>query len=293
NFNPDIVIGTGGYVCGPVVFQATRRGIPTLIHEQNAFPGVTNKILSRYVDKVAITFKESVEYFKHPEKTILTGNPIRDELFQINRELAYKELKVDPKTPLILSFGGSGGQKALNDAILGIIKNNLIYNDFQLIHITGHRLYDDFVEQIEKLNIKLGDNIKILPYLYEMPAALNIADLIISSAGAITLAEISAVGIPSILIPKGYTAENHQEYNARAFEEAGASLVILEKDLEERRLGEKINKLLFDQDLLNRMAVKSKKIGKINAAEEIYLTYFLGKINAAEEIYEIISQLIS
>lgn len=265
---PDIVIGTGGYVCGPMVYMASKYKIPTLIHEQNAFPGITNKILSRYVDKVAVTFDEAKKYFKYTDRIINTGNPIRQEILEIEKDEAYKELKINPSSPFILSFGGSGGQKKLNDAIIYLIKD-LKNTNIQLIHITGKRLYEDFMDKVKEENITISDNIRVLPYFYKIPQALNIADLVISSAGAITLAEISAVGVPSILIPKAYTAENHQEYNARAFLENGASLMMLEKDLTDISLQESVYSIINDKNKLKDMAANSKKVGKANAAKAI------------------------
>ncbi|NMB28363.1 MAG: undecaprenyldiphospho-muramoylpentapeptide beta-N-acetylglucosaminyltransferase, partial [Tissierellia bacterium] len=268
DFNPDVVIGTGGYVCGPVVYMASRRGIPTLIHEQNALPGITNKILSRYVDKVLVTFEESNKYFKYPDKIIITGNPIRKSITEVNIEKAYNDLNIDPNIPLILSFGGSGGQKKLNDAMLYVIKENFS-NDIQIIHITGKRFFNEFINKIKLVKLNFNNNIRILPYFYDIPKGLNIADLVITSAGAITLAEISAIGVPSILVPKGYTAENHQEYNAKAFEEKGASFVILEKDLTGKGLNEIINEIIQDKDRLINMSKNSKKMGKVDATEKI------------------------
>lgn len=268
DFKPDIVIGTGGFVCGPVVYQAKRLKIPTLIHEQNAFPGITNKILARFVDKIAVTFSESIKYFKNPEKIVITGNPIRKEILQIEKNNAYKKLNVSKDLPLILSFGGSGGQKKLNESILELIKDGLIGKDFQILHITGERFYEGFIEEVK--DIDLNKNIRILPYLYDMPEALNIASLVITSSGAITLAEISALGIASILIPKPYTAENHQEYNARVFEENKASKLILEKDLNGSILIEAINNIINDKFKLSQMKENSLKLGKLDAAEQIY-----------------------
>lgn len=268
-FRPDIVIGTGGYVCGPIVYKAAKNSIPTMIHEQNAFPGITNKILSRYVDRVATTFDEAKKYFKYPERVTNTGNPIRSEILNKDKENSYKILNIDSNKPLILSFGGSGGQKKLNDAILDILNNNRWNNNYQLIHITGKRLYEPFIKEMNDKDIKFSKNIRILPYLYEMPDALNIADLLISSSGAITLAETSAIGLPSILIPKSYTAENHQEYNARAFEQAGASIVILEKDLTGEGLMERINHLMTDESKLRNMSMNSRKMGNKNATKQI------------------------
>lgn len=268
DYKPDVVIGTGGYVCGPIVYMASRRKIPTLIHEQNAFPGITNKILSRYVDKVAVTFDEARKYFKHPEKIINTGNPIRQEILEIDKNVAYKELNINPNAPFILSFGGSGGQKKLNDAIINFIKN-IKNTNIQLIHVTGKRLYNDFMTQLKEQNISLSENIIIYPYFYKMPEALNIANLVISSAGAITLAEISAIGVPSILVPKAYTAENHQEYNAKAFADKGASLLILEKDLSGESLSKAIFSIINDKSKLKAMALNSKSLGKLNSAKSI------------------------
>ena len=268
-FNPDIVIGTGGYVCGPVVYMGKKKKIPALIHEQNAFPGITNKILSRYVDKVAVTFDESKKYFKYPDRVINTGNPIRKAIFEINVEDSYKVLGINKKKPFVLSFGGSGGQKKLNDGMLELIKSASINKDMQILHVTGKRLYEEFMEEIKNQKIDLTSEIRVLPYLYEMPEAMNIASLIVTSAGAITLAEISSIGIPSILIPKGYTAENHQEFNARSFEEKGASIVILEKELGKNILKDQVYKIINDNNKLNKMRKTSKKLGIRDAAEKI------------------------
>lgn len=269
DFKPDIVIGTGGFVSGPILYMATRKKIPTFIHEQNALPGITNKILSRYVDRIAVTFKESTKYFKHPERVVFTGNPIRKEILNIDKKEAYKDLDIAENLPVVLSFGGSGGQKSLNDAILYILKNNKFNDKIQLIHITGNRLYEDFVSDLKKNNIDLNKNIKILPYLYNMPQALNIADIVISSSGAITMAEIAAIGVASILIPKAYTAENHQEFNARSYENEEASLVILEKDLEGEILYKNIIGLLEDEELLMKMGRNSKRLANMNATNDI------------------------
>ncbi len=270
NFTPDIVIGTGGYVCGPLVLIAALKKIPTLIHEQNALPGVTNRILSRFVDRIAASFEESKKYFKSTNKVVLTGNPIRKDVININKEIAYKHLNIDPKKHFVLAFGGSGGQKKLNDAMLKVIEKNINNDNIQIIHVTGKRLYDNFTNTLKAKGIdKLNNNIKIIPYLYEMPKAEAIADLIITSAGAISIAEITAIGAPSIIIPKGYSTDNHQEFNARALENNGAAAMILEKDL----TGEKLNNLILDllnkKNKLEKMAQNSKKLGKLDATEKI------------------------
>lgn len=269
-FKPDIVIGTGGYVCGPIVLTAALKKIPTIIHEQNAFPGVTNRILSRFVDKVAGSFEESRKYFKDVNKLVITGNPIRQDIVGYSKEVAYKDLNIDPNIPFVLCFGGSGGQKKLNDAMLDVIVNNKNNTSIQIIHVTGKRLYDSFMEGLKQKGVdKLTDNIRIYPYFFEVPKALSIADVVITSGGAIAIAEITAVGIPSILIPKAYTTENHQEYNARALEKNGAGIVILEKDLNGELLNKEIINLLSDKIKLKEMAERSRKMGIINADDRI------------------------
>lgn len=269
DFKPDLVIGTGGYVSAPIVFMAARSGIPSTIHEQNAFPGLTNRLLSRFVDKVLITFEESKKYFKKEEKAFLTGNPVRSILLSINKETGIKELDLDKNKPLILSFGGSGGQKSLNREILTLIKYILKHKEFQLIHVTGKVYYESFLETIKEENLVLDENLTIVPYYHKMPYAINAADLIITSGGAIALAEISAVGKASILIPKSYTAENHQEYNARAFQNAGASIMILERDLKDEKLLYTILNLFKSKEKIEEMAKKSKEIGNSFAVKKI------------------------
>ena len=274
NEKPDLVIGTGGYVSGPVSFVAGLSGIPVVIHEQNAFPGIANKLLSRIADKVLLTYPDSAKYFKHQDRTVVTGNPIRKDITSISKEEASERLDIDQKKPFVLSFGGSGGQKSLNMAVLDIITKDLLPKDIQLLHITGTRHHDGFMESVKNKSVELSPNIRLEPYFHQMPYAMNAADLVITSGGAITLAEISAVGVPSILIPKAYTAENHQEYNARAFEKAGASVLILEKDLSGRLLAEKITQALSDKELLEKMSSCSRALGKPDASEVIVREIF-------------------
>lgn len=269
SYKPDLVIGTGGYVSGPIVLLSSLRGIPSVIHEQNAYPGIANKLLSKFVKKVLITFEESKKFFKNPNKLVLTGNPIRSALVEIERDRAISKLNLNKDKPLILSFGGSGGQRSLNREIISLIKHISLHKDYQLIHITGKNYYDTFLKSLKDEDISLDPNISIFSYYHLMPYAINAADLIITSGGAIALAEISAVGRPSILIPKAYTAENHQEYNARAFQNAGASLMILEKDLKGNILLDSINNLFENREKLRDMGRSSKRLGNISAAKKI------------------------
>lgn len=271
DFSPDIVIGTGGYVCGPIVLIASFKRIPTLIHEQNALPGVTNRILSKFVDKVAISFEESKNHFKNSKKLVITGNPVRESIISIDKNEAYKSLNISPYKPLILSFGGSWGQRKLNDAMTKVIESNINNRSIQIIHVTGKRLYEEFMKGLSSsgIDILLNENIRVLPYLFEMPKAQAISDLVIISAGAISIAEVTAIGVPSIVIPKAYTTDNHQEFNARAVENKGAGIMILEKNLSGEYLNSLVLDLLNDKNRLDTMAFNSKKLGKTDATGKI------------------------
>lgn len=263
-FNPDIVIGTGGFVCGPVLFIASKMGIRTLIHEQNVYPGLTNKILGKYVDRIAISFDEAKKYFKEKGKIFVSGNPIREDFLKV--DLAKANLKYKKSDlPLILIVGGSGGSLSINNAAIELIKNNK--NSFQILLVTGKGHYNDVINRIGN---KTSNLVSIKPYLDDMPLALKACDIIVCSAGAISISEITALGKPSILIPKAYTAENHQEYNAKALEAQGSAITIKEKDLNPKLLSENVESLLTNKTKLKEMEMKSRNAAKVNALEIIY-----------------------
>lgn len=267
NFKPDIVIGTGGYVCGPVLFNAAMMKIPTLIHEQNAYPGVTNKILSKYVDAVAISFKESKKYFKSAKNLVLTGNPVRDEILHTDRANARKRLNIAPETRLVAVVGGSRGAQNINISVVDMIKKYYSRDDCNIIFATGEAQFDEIKE-------RLGDDIpptvQVVPYIYNAADVYAAADLMVCRAGAITLSELTAIGIPAILIPSPFVTANHQEYNARSLENNGAAVVILEKELNGLVLYNQIMNLLKDKDQLAKMSRNSKKMGIVDATEKIY-----------------------
>lgn len=266
-FKPDVVIGTGGYVCGPVVFIASRMGIPTLIHEQNAFPGVTNRILSRFVNAVAISFKESETYFMHAKKLECTGNPVRDEIVHADRRKARSSLNLEEGRPLVVVMGGSLGAEKINSTFVRMLKNLYKEKDFNLIFATGNSQYEKVSRELEGISFK---SVQVVPYIYDAANVYAAADLIVCRAGAITCSELTVLGVPSIMIPSPNVVANHQEYNARSLEKNGASVVILEKDLDEELLYSQITGLLNDREQLDRMAKNAKKIGTAKAAEKIY-----------------------
>ena len=229
---------------------------------------MTNKLLGRSVDRIAIAFDEAKKYFKYPDKCFMSGNPIRHEFVEFDKGKGIEENELDKNLKTIVCFGGSGGQRSVNDAMIDAIKSfNSEY--IQLIHITGKVHYEKFMDKLKENEIELSKNIRILPYSYDIPSVLSAADLAIVSSSAMTLAEISAMGLPSILIPKAYTAENHQEYNARAYEEKGASKVILESELNGELLFTESMKILNDDALLKDMGERSKSIAKVDATKII------------------------
>lgn len=266
-YKPDAVIGTGGYVCGPVVFSAALKNIPTLIHEQNAFPGVTNKILSRYVDQVAISFEEARSRFKGKAAVALTGNPIREELFLLNHDSARERLGLSKNIPLVVIFGGSLGAEHINECVQSMINNHRDQIDYHLILATGMKHFEKFMEGIKA---PLPENIQIEPYIYNMGEVLAASDLAVTRGGAITVSELSALGVPSILIPSPFVAENHQEYNARALENRGAAVVILQSQLNEEILYGQIHKLIGNKEYRVKMSSAAKKSGIPNATAAIY-----------------------
>ncbi|MEE1074965.1 MAG: undecaprenyldiphospho-muramoylpentapeptide beta-N-acetylglucosaminyltransferase [Acutalibacteraceae bacterium] len=266
---PDIVVGTGGYVSGPVLKQAQKLGFKTAIHEQNAFPGVTTKMLAPGADAVMLAMPEAKKYLKLKKEPIITGNPIRGELLTVKREDARKKLGLDNR-PLILSFGGSLGAMRVNEAVSELIKEHNGSEKYYHIHATGKFGFDAFNESIKDIN--LSDMITVREYINDMDICMAAADLVICRAGAITLGELQACGKPSILIPSPYVAENHQFHNAMTLKKAGAAELIEEKELSGKSLAQKVNELLQNPTLLERMGESARKSAIIDANERIYNT---------------------
>ncbi len=264
---PDIVIGTGGYVSGSVVLAAAMLGIPTIIHEQNAFPGMTNKILSRFVDLVAVNFQESAAYFPSQKKIRVTGNPIREDILHVSRQSGLKAFGFREDLPVVFVVGGSRGAKKINESVLLLAENCIRHGQYQMLHMTGDTQYRQVCSQYESRGIALDrPELKVVPYLHNMPHALAASSIAISRCGASTLSEITALGKPSVLIPFPFATDNHQEYNARALEKNGAAVVILERDLNEEILYHQVLNMLSDPLRLTEMAQKSKALGKNDAA---------------------------
>jgi UDP-N-acetylglucosamine--N-acetylmuramyl-(pentapeptide) pyrophosphoryl-undecaprenol N-acetylglucosamine transferase len=270
DFGPDLVLGTGGYVCGPLVLAAALQNIPTVIHEQNAYPGLTNRLLAKVVEKIALSNPAAREYFKEENKIEVTGNPIRPEILAKGESTAYQELELNKNKKTILVFGGSRGAKSINDALIGCYQK-LRKLDVHVIHITGKKDFERVATKAKEVGINnfASGKIRIKDYLYNMEAALTIADLVVSRAGATGLAEITASGLAAILVPYPYATDNHQEYNARSLEENGAAKVILDQDLTANSLVSVIEELLTDEQQLEQMRKASLAAGEPQATDNL------------------------
>ena len=274
-FAPDVVIGFGGYVSGPVVRAAAKLGIPTAIHEQNAFPGVTNKTLAKMVDAVMLTAEQAAQYMQPKNPVIVTGLPVRGELLEADRDISRAELGLDEK-PLILSMGGSLGAKAINEAMLEVISNRWQANNCTFMHATGKDC-KDFPERLAQNGVDLNaKNIIVRDYINDMHRCLAAADLVICRAGASSLSEFQALGKPSILIPYPFATENHQFHNAKALADKGAAIVIEEKDLTSAKLMHQIDTLLESPGKLDSMGRAAKSMAVTDAQARI--VEVLGKI---------------
>ncbi len=266
---PDVVIGTGGYVSGPVLREAAKLGIKTAIHEQNAYPGVTTKMLAANADAVMLAMPEAEKHLKLNKKPIITGNPVRRELLSISKEQARAKLGFDDR-PVILSFGGSLGARRINEAVEDLIKWHNGSGKFYHIHGTGKAGYKAMLDRLKDDNITIAKEIDIREYIKDMDVCMAAADLIICRAGAITLSELLACAKPAILIPSPYVAENHQFHNAMTLKKTGAAEIIEEKDLTEEKLIKVVSSLIQDKHKLAQMSESAKNTAIIDANERIY-----------------------
>ncbi len=267
---PDVVVGTGGYVSGPVLREAAKLGFKTAIHEQNAFPGVTTKMLIDKVDAVMLAMPEAREHLKLKTEPIVTGNPVRRELLNIDRKTAREKLGITDDLPLLLSFGGSLGARRINEAIEQVIKHNADGTKFHHIHGSGSTGYGAMLEHLKEADVKLAGGVEIREYINNMDVCMAAADLIICRAGAITLSELAVCGKPAILIPSPFVAENHQYHNAMTLKKAGAAELIEEKDLSGETLIKAVSELIGNKPRLEKMAEAARSVAISDANERIY-----------------------
>ena len=261
NFKPDIVIGTGGYVCWPVLKAAADMHIPTFVHESNAIPGVSTKMLSKYVDKILLNFKESEKYLEaEKEKLLVVGNPVKQEMFTLNAKKCREKLGISQNEKVVLSYGGSLGAKVVNETVFEMISGSMLPDGVRHIHATGNGYWDKakekflaegFSMQDENTMIKVKTEIR--RYIYNMPELMACADIVICRAGAMTVSEIAAMGKAAVFIPSPNVTDNHQYKNAKVLKDADAAELIEEKNLSSEILSETIKKMLSDESLSKKM----------------------------------------
>lgn len=260
-FNPDIVIGAGGYITAPVLYAAHKLKYKTIIHEQNSIPGMSNKFLSKIVDKVCLSFPGSSKYFPK-EKTIYTGNPRSEEIVDVEK-ISKESLGFKKSKKLVVLVMGSLGSTTMTKKIKEIIPSFKDKN-YQVLIVTGKAYIDSFEE------VDIPDNVKLVPFLDNLINLMKDTDLIISRAGASTIAEITAIGLPAILVPSPYVTHNHQYLNAKELEDIGAAKLVEEEKFDSENIINSIEEIINNKVLYNKMKNSSKNFGVTNSATKIY-----------------------
>lgn len=273
-FKPDVVIGAGGYICGAATLAANKYNIPVVLHESNAFPGKAVKMLAKKVDKILISFKDAEQRIKSANKIVYTGTPVKisKKEYSINEKNSIlKAIGLSEVKPIVLIFGGSQGAQKINEAVIGILANKLNKN-YQIIWATGPKQYDIIKNELkqEKLDIEDIPNAKILPYIYNMEEIMNVANVIVARSGAMTIAEISNLGKPSILVPLPNVSQDHQLYNAKVLEKAGSAQIILNNELTMQNLNESINSIVTDENKMEKMGENALNEASYDVEDKIY-----------------------
>lgn len=273
-FKPDIVIGTGGYICGATITSAHSLGIPTMLHESNAFPGKAIKMLAKKTDTILVSFKDAIPRIKNAKNVVYTGTPVKirkRELGINQKNKILKELGLNQTKPIVVVSGGSQGAQKINESIIEIIKNKQNKN-YQMIWATGPKQFDNMKEILENNNMNINhiEGMKIVPYIYNMEDIMNVADVSIGRAGAMTVTEISNLGKPSILIPLPNVSHNHQLYNAKVLENVGAAKIILNEELTGKKLNYVIEEIILDKAKMQKMGENAFKVSTNQVEDKIY-----------------------
>ncbi len=269
DFKPDIVIGTGGYVCAPAVMAANSMHIPTIIHEQNVFPGKAIKLLSKKSTVTAISFEDSRKYLSDAQSILFTGNPIRPEIISTTSGEARKAMDLGTEK-LILIFGGSLGADTINRVALQYIQTLSSDDNKKVIFATGEKNYKAIFEKAREMGISDSPHAQIVPYIHNMNEVMNAADIAVCRSGAITVSELSALAKPAIFVPSPNVTNNHQEYNARAISDRGGAITILERDFNLKTLSNALNSVLYDDEAMQKMKHQSSILGCVDALDIIY-----------------------
>lgn len=270
---PDLIIGTGGYICGAVILAGHKYKIPTMLHESNAFPGKAVKMLAPKTDVIMVSFKDALARITNAKKVVLTGTPTRDIKQNMTLDEKIKEIEkysLNPAKPTVLVFGGSQGAKAINDAIIDLAEKKL-NKKYQILLVSGPKQYEIVKEEFKKKNLDIDNiyGIKVVPYIYDMVEIMNSADILVCRSGATTITEIAKLGKPSILIPLPNVSHDHQQYNAEVLENVGSAFIIKNNELTAEDLNGKIEQML-DKNLLETMGNNARKASIDNVEDRIY-----------------------
>ncbi len=271
-FRPDLVFGTGGFASAPALLAALAGKKRVIIHEQNLVPGVTNRFLAPWVDHVCLSFEASKKYYRKQSNLVVTGNPRASEMVDLQKAAAREGLKLHQEMPLLLACGGSRGAARINQCMVEYLEQTDKFREMQVLYITGEIYYDQVTARLCQNRVfeKFAGHLTVKAYLEEMPLALAAADLVICRAGATTLAEITALGVPAILIPSPHVVHDHQRVNALALAEAQAAVMLEEKDLHTGAFKDQVDDLLFDPLARKKLSLNSRMLGKPDAAEQIF-----------------------
>lgn len=264
---PDIIIGTGGYICGPVFNYGVKNKIPTVLHESNAFPGVAVKLYAKKVNAVLVAFEDAKKRLTQAKNVIVTGTPTKVEkidLTDTQKNIIKKQFEIKNDLPVVVIFGGSQGAESINKCLVQLINNKQNMN-YQIIWAVGKKNYEEVRNSIKELY-----NASIVPYIYNMEEVLNLADVVVARSGAMTITEVAKCGKPAIFIPYPYATENHQEYNARVLADVGAAKIILDKELNENILNDEIKSIISNSETMNEMGNNAEKVSIKNVEERIY-----------------------
>ena len=273
-FRPDAVIGTGGYASFPMVKAAAKAGIPTAVHESNAVPGLTTEMLEPFADRIMVGFESCRQHYKHPDKVMVTGTPVRGDFFARTKEEAKEALGVNDGRPLIVSFWGSLGAAGMNRQMADFLELEAVEEPFHHIHSAGKNGYPLVTQILKEKSVDLAQHpaLEVREYIYDMALVMRAADLVICRAGASTISELTALGVPALMVPSPYVTNNHQEKNARALEEVGGAVVLLEKDCSGQMLFRSACEILQDREKRARMEQAMASLGICDATERIYRT---------------------
>jgi len=266
-YKPSVVFATGGYVCAPILFCALFLKIPYILHESDIQPGLVTKLFAKNATVVSLGFESAKEHIS-AKNIVLSGNPIREEFKKITKQMAKEELSFKNEF-IILIMGGSLGAKTINDSSFEILRKYANTPEYKILWQTGKKNFDDITKKILEEFEELPDNLILQPYFHKMYLALLSADIVISRAGSLSLSEICACALPSILIPYPYASQDHQKKNALKLVENKVALMIEDKDCNNKTLLETVEKLINDKTLLQELAQNAKKYAKLNSTEEI------------------------